>query len=109
MRVLSVGANTGPGIPLVAHREFWHGHLLLPRAGTEERVSVANARGVQWEAEERKHVMNLRHPYSETLVKQCSGFDFSFVDIGDSIKIFPDFALSIVVLMFALFLQNFTL
>jgi len=54
--------------------------------------------------------MNLRYLRSETLVKQCSGFDFSFADNGGSTKI-SDFALSIIVLMstFAIFLQNFTL
>lgn len=51
-------------------------------------------------------------PHSETLVKQRSGFDFWFVDIGDTVKIFSDFALSIIVLVmivFASFLQNFIL
>lgn len=27
-------------------------------------------------------------PHLENLVKQCSGFDFSFVDIGGTVKIF---------------------
>lgn len=35
--------------------------------------------------------MNLTCPRSETLVKQCSSFDFSFLDVGDDIKIFSDF------------------
>lgn len=54
--------------------------------------------------------MNLRRAHSETSVKQGSGFDLSFVYIGGSTKVFPDFVLSIVVLvmsMFVLLLQSF--